>query len=1116
MTSGTKKAREPLPSIPGLLWAGGRWAVWIVSAMGLILSIAAWFFTRAIVERDARFKFESATVSIAATAETQIHNYSNLLYGLQGLFQSEAEVSRAAFNRYIYALNLPLRYPGVRSVSYAQRVPAAEKKKFERRLNRDPELIRRGIGNIVIKPAGERSEYYVITYIEPLHANESAMGYDIASDRERLSLLEQARDMGMPILSGRLALAIDPTKSETGVGMRLALYRKDAFAADVEQRRNSFIGLANLTFSVEDLAHRMLSGENYGKFNVFIYDTGYLDYQPMPDPKELYSNVSSSPPQDAAVFRNSVYIDVGQRRWEVRFSASQKYFLRTVDHALPWAALSAVLVAHLLLVSLIYSLAGSQQRAQKLAEQMTKDLRKSQAKLIEEQCRTQELIEVLPNPVYFKDTAGRYLGVNKAWEVFFGISRQSFLGKTVDELYPGNADIAQRLRADDQALFEHPGARSFETTITTADGKVLNTIYYKATFADAGGGTAGLIGTIVDITERKQAARRLMLEHAVTRLLSETDRSSGILSKILQIIGEAFNCACGAYWIEDVQAGEMVCSDTWCIPTAEIMEFSAHNRQRRHPLQLSGGLFMRARESGEPVWIPDVTRDKNLRRAPLALKAGLHGAFAFPIRSGNAILGVMEFFSLDSRPPDEALLQCTRAIGSQIGLFISRRRAEDRIRHLAHYDELTGLANRNMFTQCLGHALAQARRNETQLAILFIDLDRFKNVNDTLGHAAGDRLLKEVADRLCGCLRESDTIGRLGGDEFVVLLEGMPQPTHSAEVAQKILATLAKPFNVDSQEFHLTASIGISTYPADSKNLESLLKNADIAMYHAKELGKNNFQFYSAQMNIHTLERLELESHLRSALRHNEFLLHYQPKIDVKNRRVIGMEALVRWQHPTKGLIPPMQFIPMAEETGLIVPIGEWVLRTACARNKAWQEQGLPPLCVAVNLSARQFTNELLVQNVLRVLNETGLEAAFLELEITESMVMHDPEHAVEQLKRLKAIGIRISMDDFGTGYSSLSYLKRFPIDSVKIDRSFINGLPLDADDVAITQAIIAMAHGLKLKVIAEGTETGEQFSFLRDHGCDELQGYYFSKPLPEDEFFLLVQNSRHRKHCRG
>ncbi|MDO8596464.1 MAG: diguanylate cyclase, partial [Sulfuricaulis sp.] len=1000
---------------PGLLWGSERRAAWIVLATGIVLSVAAWFFTQTVVERDARFKFQSATIAVTTTAQTLIRSYSDLLYGLQGLFQAEPAVSRAAFDRYIDSLDLPLRYPGVHSVSYALRVPASAKAKFERQLRRDSDLIRRGIGNVAIKPAGDRSEYIVLTYVEPLHANKAALGFDLAADKQRMALVERARDTGMPTLSERLALVIDPTQSEAGVVMRLALYRKDAFTPDVERRREAFVGLANVTFLVRELAQRMLSGEGYEKFTLSIHDAGYVGSDPKPAPQELYSNAAFRPPRAGAVFEDALYVDVGQRRWELKFSAPREHFLRAVDHVLPWAALAAVLVASLLLSGLIHSLAGSRQRAKTLAAKMTADLLESQTRLTEEQRRTQELIEVLPNPIYFKGIDGRYLGVNKAWEKFFGLPRNAFIGKTVHDLYPNDPEAAKRLHADDQVLWDHPGIKIYETTITTPDAKLHNTIYYKATFTGADGGTAGLIGTIIDITERKQAELRMTLEHAVTRLLSEADRSTGMMSKIIQIIGEAFGCACGAYWSKDEHEQVMTCAETWSVPSAEIMEFAASNRQFRHPLQLSGGLFMRVWSSGEPVWINDVTQETGFRRASLAAKAGLHGAFAFPVRSGNDTLGVMEFFSCASRPPDEALLLSTRAIGSQIGLFIARKQAEERIRHLAHYDELTGLANRNMFSQCLNHAFAHARRNDEQLAILFIDLDRFKNINDTLGHEAGDRVLKEVAERLRGCLRDSDTIGRLGGDEFVVLLEGMPQPMHGAAVAQKILAAVARPFIIDAQEFHITASIGISTYPADSEDMQSLLRNADIAMYRAKEQGKNNFQFYSAQMNVHTLERLALESDLRHALERNEFVLHYQPKINIVSGRITSMEALVRWQHPTKGLIPPMQFIPLAEETGLIVPIGEWVLRTACAQNKSWREQGLPPLRIAVNLSARQFAHETLLQDVAKVLSETGMDPVSLELEITESMVMHDPEHAVKLLAKLKAMGVHLSIDDFGT-----------------------------------------------------------------------------------------------------
>ena len=478
-------------------------------------------------------------------------------------------------------------------------------------------------------------------------------------------------------------------------------------------------------------------------------------------------------------------------------------------------------------------------------------------------------------------------------------------------------------------------------------------------------------------------------------------------------------------------------------------------------------------------------------------------------------MGVMEFFSRKIEQPDAALLQTMQAIGSQIGQFAVRKLAEERVRHLAHYDELTGLPNRSLFNQRLSHALARVRRSGEPLALLFIDLDRFKNVNDSLGHDAGDRVLKETALRLRGCLREVDTVSRLGGDEFVVLIEGPPQLSDVAEVAQKILAALSRPVLIEPQEVHVSASIGISTCPGDSDDLQGLMKNADIAMYRAKEQGKNNYQFYSAQMNIHTVERLAMESDLRRALEREEFLLHYQPKVDLGTGAISGTEALLRWRHPLRGLVPPAEFIPLAEETGLIVPIGQWVLQTACAQNKVWQGEGLPHLRVAVNLSALQFSQESLPQDVARVLASTGLDAASLELEITESMVMRDAAQAVKLLDELKRMGVHLSIDDFGTGYSSLSYLKRFPIDSVKIDRSFVRDLPADADDAAITQAIIAMAHSLRLKVVAEGVETEPQEQLLRKQGCDEMQGYYYCKPLPGEALADRLQAEAVRRRSR-
>jgi diguanylate cyclase (GGDEF)-like protein len=440
-----------------------------------------------------------------------------------------------------------------------------------------------------------------------------------------------------------------------------------------------------------------------------------------------------------------------------------------------------------------------------------------------------------------------------------------------------------------------------------------------------------------------------------------------------------------------------------------------------------------------------------------------------------------------------------------------------RVEYLAYHDGLTELPNRSLFSKLLSQSISEAHRYHRQLAVAFLDLDRFKQINDTLGHEAGDQLLREVALRLKQCVRESDTVARLGGDEFVVLLPELEDGKYAATVAQKILSVIATPFTLIGHEFRVTASIGISTYPQDGLDEQTLTKNADIAMYQAKEEGKNNFQFYSEKLNANSLERLTLESSLRHALERNEFRLYYQAKRDIGSSRITGMEALLRWQHPDLGTVAPMQFIPVAEETGLIVPIGKWVLRTACLQNVAWQKQGLPPLSIAVNLTARQFSDERLLQDVTSILQATGMAPKLLELEITESLLIHDVEDTLRILTGLKALGVRIAIDDFGTGYSSLATLQRFPLDTIKIDRSFVRGITGPAKDTGLADAIIAMGKSLSLTVVAQGVETREQAEFLRTHACDELQGFYFKRPLPSDEFtqLLLAQSTETTYTCK-
>src|SRR6185312_5433811 len=424
-----------------------------------------------------------------------------------------------------------------------------------------------------------------------------------------------------------------------------------------------------------------------------------------------------------------------------------------------------------------------------------------------------------------------------------------------------------------------------------------------------------------------------------------------------------------------------------------------------------------------------------------------------------------------------------------------RKLYQARIEQQANYDTLTGLANRSLLQDRLEQALITAASYNTRLAVVFVDLDRFKFINDSLGHHIGDELLKTMADRLESCVRDCDTVARLGGDEFVVLITGQTEPNIIRGIIERMLAAVAQPWIIEQGEFDVSCSIGVALYPNDGTDAQTLLKHADSAMYRAKESGRNNFQFFTRELNALMTERLELESKLRRALERDQFLLHYQPRVDLIDGKIIGAEALIRWRLPDQGVIAPGRFIPLAEETGLIVPIGKWVLRAACAQNKAWQEAGHEPIVVSVNVSARQFRQDNLVRTVAEVLEETGLEPRYLELELTESMVMHDPAQLVAMLGELERLGVQIAVDDFGTGYSSLSYLKRFPVDRLKVDRSFVEHLATDSDDATIVRAIISLGHNLGLKVVAEGVEHEDQRRFLRLNKCDEAQGYLFCRP---------------------
>lgn len=454
-------------------------------------------------------------------------------------------------------------------------------------------------------------------------------------------------------------------------------------------------------------------------------------------------------------------------------------------------------------------------------------------------------------------------------------------------------------------------------------------------------------------------------------------------------------------------------------------------------------------------------------------------------------------------------LKLAKSLGTHLYMATMQRRVEAMIRHQASHDQLTGLANKLLFNEQLSLAVVNGHQNTEMLAVVFLDLDGFKNVNDTLGHAVGDQLLKGVAGRLTNCLRPGDSIARWGGDEFTLLLYNISYAKDAVDTCQQILHSLCTPFCFDEQELYIKASMGIALAPYDGEDAETLLKNADAAMYKAKQKGRNNYQFYTRAICNKASERLRLENHLYRALENSEFLLHYQPQIDINTGKIVAVEALVRWEHPERGFMAPDQFIPLAEETGLICQIDEWVLRTACLQNRAWQLMGLPPMRVAVNLSARQFQQNNTVKTIAQILSETGLDAEYLEIEITETIAMTDVNFTVSVLQELQQMGILISLDDFGTGYSSLWSLKHLPLNNLKIDRSFVADLMNGSSGAAIVKMAIALGQGLNLKVIAEGVETAEQLEFLDSLQCDMAQGYFFSKPISAAATTQLCMENR-------
>jgi diguanylate cyclase (GGDEF)-like protein/PAS domain S-box-containing protein len=691
-----------------------------------------------------------------------------------------------------------------------------------------------------------------------------------------------------------------------------------------------------------------------------------------------------------------------------------------------------------------------------LADDVTDQI-KAEAEAQRSNQMLETVIDNIPQRIFWKDRESRYLGCNLAFARDTGLAyTEQVLGKTDFDL-PW-CDMADMLRAVDREVVATGVPKmNFELDITI-DGVHRAGVASKIPLTDSDGKVIGVLGSYTDITERKRSdlALRLQsraLDASVNAILITGPAAGGHL---IEYANPAFKRITG------YEPAEVIGQDCRFLQRddrdqeglAAIREALAANRE-------VSAVLRNYRKDGALFW---------------------NQLFIAPVPNSDG--------------------ETTHHIGV-INEVTDLIRYQEQLEYQANYDSLTRLPNRNL----LRERLEQALRHERGVAVVFIDLDGFKNVNDSLGHSVGDRLLGVVAERLARSARASDTVARHGGDEFVIVLTDAVDEQSLIAWMERVSAAISEPVWIDGTELYVGCSMGASVFPQDGDDAETLLKKADLAMYRAKDMGRNTFQFFQPEMNASVGTRLNLERRLRRALRDNEFLLHYQPQVDIETGRIVGMEALVRWLDPEVGLVAPSSFIPVAEESGLIGPLSEWVLREACRQNKAWQDAGLPPARVSVNLSARQFQQRDIAQLVMSILEETGLAPEYLELELTESTIMRNAEAAVVMLNELHALGISIAIDDFGTGYSSLSYLKRFPVDRLKIDRSFVSDIGASGDDETITSAIIALAHSLQLQVIAEGVETSTQLDFLKERACDEMQGFFFAKPMPRDAIPALLRH---------
>ena len=1147
-----------------------------VLAIGLLISLAAWISTAYFLERQAQAEFDVKAQVLVADIERRTQRYVDLLYGLQGLFGDDLSLTRDEFGRYVAALDIAHRLPGVQAIEFIQYVLHADRSEYEIAVRRDRSLDKRGYPEFEIFPPGARPEYLVIHYVEPMQGNEAVFGRDLLTRDGPKEAMIRARDTGKPIATGRYQLIQDHA-AQSGLVVYLPIYRSRKIERTAQQRASDFVGLVNIVFRLDDLFANLIDADERQKIVMQVFDVGPSDADPkVPDAGNLVYATSRDSTDSAQrnLQQSAIPLSTAGRRWLVVFSRPAEYGgIALVRPQAMMLLLGALTITGLLFFSL-QTLSRSREAAMKMARDATRELR-------DQLSFSQQLIETLPHPVFYKDAKGRYLGCNRAFEVFSNRKREEYIGRTVLEVT--TSESARTHDEIETVLLREHGSKTYELSITrTTDGRRIDAIYNKATFVDADGKVAGLVGVAVDITERKALERTLSESNERLRSLIEGSPLA-IIARDLAGMVSLWNPAAERLfgWRADEVVGKAhsivppdmrgeVNAMRQRVEQGMTFTFEETRRVRKDGVVIDVALSVgptydaSQRIAGTMVLIADISRRKQaewaLRESEAQLRLAMDAAnmaswywdlntnkLTFSDGFGplfglarGAFFPDFEAFVTAVHDDDRALVQAAirqalksdlhfemecriiwpdqsihwlavrgqiarnaamraeRIIGVANDITV-RKHAEQHIAFLAHHDPLTGLPNRALLQDRIARAITFSHRNDTQIAVMFIDLDHFKTINDSLGHQLGDALLRMVAERILGCLRDLDTVARLGGDEFVVVIPELAQGNDVNTVAVKLLESLATHFHLQGHDLHISASVGISIYPADGTDAETLMRNADTAMYHAKARGRSQYQFFTSEMNVAAQQKMSLQMALHRSLQSHGFILHYQPVIHAAEQRLDGFEALLRWRGDDGALVPPGEFIAVAEDSGLIVAIGEWVIREACRTAAAWHRDG-HKFKIAINISAIQLQRKYFADFVKATVAETGADPTLIEFEITERVIIGAHEEVIEALRQLDLLGIHIAIDDFGTGYSGLSYLKQFSIDTVKIDQSFVRNLTIAADDAAIVRAIIAMSKSLGLNVVAEGVEHAAQSKMLTELGCDHLQGYYFSRPIPAEE----------------